>query len=182
MKMGFGKFIRNGVGLIGKTALGVADTYTGGLASKIAKGSVKFLNRNAGTIGKVARTIGKNFLSDETRNKLTDYTRAAIKYMPEGKVRTALNKISQAAQGKKVKQHKNLLTPEEMKAAVKNPAAFKAKQAKLAEHEKAVQQKHAERKQRHEERRAAKLNGGSSKTTPTTAPGNEKTKSNQVFL
>ncbi len=173
--MGFGKFLRNGVGLLGKTALGVADAYSGGLASKVAKGSVNFLDRNAGTIGKVARTLGKNFLNDETRNKIYNYTRTAIKYMPEGKVRTALNKISQAAQGKKIKQHKNLLTPEEMKAAVKNPEAFKAKQAKLAEHEKAVQLKHDERKQRHEQRRAAKI-------TPTTAPGTNVLKNTQVIV
>lgn len=144
--MGFGKFIRQGVGLLGKAAMGVADSYTGGLASKVVNSGVKFLDKNAGVIGKVAGTLGKHFLSDDTRNKIQNLTHTAIKYMPDGSVKTALNKISQAAQGKKVKDGANLKTPDQIKWAVKHPEEYKAKQAQIAAKHEARKEKHAAQK------------------------------------
>ncbi len=147
--MGFGSYIRQGIGLLGKTAMGVADHYSGGIASKLAHSGVKFLDKNAGVIGKVARTLGKSYLSDETRGKIQNYAQQAIKYMPDGSIKTALNKISQAAQGKKVKEGAKLKTPDQIKWAVQHPEEYKAKQAQITAKKEA-------RKEKHEALKAAK--------------------------
>ena len=130
--MGFKSYIKQGVGLLGKVGMGYADSLTGGLASKVVHSGVKFLDKNAGVIGKVARTLGKNYLSDETRGKIQNYAQQAIKYMPDGSIKTALNKISQAAQGKKVKEGAKLKTPDQIKWAIKHPEEYKAQQAQIA--------------------------------------------------
>ena len=65
--MGFGKFIRKGVGLLGKAGMQYADSLTGGLASKVVNKTTDIVNQHAGLIGKVASTVGKHFLTDDQR-------------------------------------------------------------------------------------------------------------------
>ena len=99
--MGFFKSLVKGALKHGTGALmNVANTATGGLASKVSNSIVSGAKNNAGLIGKVASGIGKHVLSDSTRNKLSSIADKAIKYIPNGEVRTALTKINNVAQGR----------------------------------------------------------------------------------
>ena len=98
--MGFRKYIRNGIGLAGKAAMGYLNSASGGLAGQVLDRATNFVDKHSGVIGKVAKSVGKNFLDDETRNKMSNYADRALKYIPEGKIRTALSKINNVAQGR----------------------------------------------------------------------------------
>ena len=94
------KFIKTGVGLATKHLMNFANNHTGGLAGKLVNTAIDGVNKHAGIIGKVAQGIGRNLLSDETREKLSNFADSAIKYIPKGSVRTALEKVNNAAQGR----------------------------------------------------------------------------------
>lgn len=97
--MGLAKdFIQGGVGLLGKAAMGVADHYTGGLASKFVNKGLDAVNRNSGLIGKVAGNIGRSVLSDSTRNKMANAANKAIEYLPSGKVKDTLKSLNESTQ------------------------------------------------------------------------------------
>ena len=98
--MGFGKYIRSGVGLLGKTAMNYANGLTGGLAGQVLDKATDLVSNNAGLIGKVAKTVGNSFLNENTRNKISSFTDKAMKYIPEGKIKTALSKVNNVAQGR----------------------------------------------------------------------------------
>ena len=100
--MGFGKYIRSGIGLLGKTAMNYANGLTGGLAGKVLNTATDLADKHSGLIGKVAKTVGEHFLDEKTRNKISSYTDKAMKYIPEGKIKTALSKINNVAQGRDV--------------------------------------------------------------------------------
>ena len=94
------KFIKTGVGLATKHLMNFANNNTGGLAGKLVDSAINGVNKHAGLIGKVAQGIGRKVLSDETREKLSNFADSAIKYIPKGSVRTALEKVNNAAQGR----------------------------------------------------------------------------------
>ena len=98
--MGIGKYIRSGVGLLGKTAMNYANGLTGGLAGQVLDKATDLVSNHAGLIGKVAKTVGNNFLNENTRNAISSFTDKAMKYIPEGKIKTALSKVNNAAQGR----------------------------------------------------------------------------------
>lgn len=99
----FKKLIKGAVGAAGKHLMGMANAATGGIAGKLVDTVVQGANKHAGIIGKVARGIGRAVLSDETRNKLSNFADSALKYIPGGAVKTALKKINNAAQGREHK-------------------------------------------------------------------------------
>ena len=96
----FKKFIKTGIGLASKHLMNFANSATGGLAGKIINTAVDGVNKHAGIIGKVAQGIGRKLLSDKTREKISNLADTAIKYIPKGNVRTALEKVNNAAQGR----------------------------------------------------------------------------------
>lgn len=96
----FKKFIKTGIGLASKHLMNFANSATGGLAGKIVNTAVDGVNKHAGIIGKVAQGIGRKLLSDKTREKISNLADTAIKYIPKGNVRTALEKVNNAAQGR----------------------------------------------------------------------------------
>ena len=98
--MGFGKYIRSGVGLLGKTAMNYANGLTGGLAGQVLDKATDLVDKHSGLIGKVAKTVGNSFLNENTRNKISSFTDKAMKYIPEGKIKTALSKVNNVAQGR----------------------------------------------------------------------------------
>lgn len=95
--MGFFKnMVRNAVGLAGKTVGDWANSVTGGLAGKVGN----LVKENAGLIGKVAGGLGRAVLSDNARNFLSKAADKALKYIPNGSVKDALQKMNNAAQGR----------------------------------------------------------------------------------
>ena len=96
------EIIKGGVGLGGKLLMGAADSFSGGLASKLLDASAGGLTKHAGVIGSVARGLGESFLSDSTRNKIANIADTALKYVPDGKVKTALSSINKSAKGESV--------------------------------------------------------------------------------
>lgn len=97
----FKKFIKTGIGLASKHLMNFANSATGGLAGKVVNTAIDGVNKHAGIIGKVAQGIGRKLLSDKTREKISNFADTAIKYIPKGNVRTALEKVNNAAQGRK---------------------------------------------------------------------------------
>ena len=77
-----------------------ANSATGGLAGKIVNTAIDGVNKHAGVIGKVAQGIGQKLFSDKTREKISNFADKAIKFIPKGNVRTALEKVNNAAQGR----------------------------------------------------------------------------------
>ena len=100
--MGFGKYIRKGLGIAGKSIMSYANNMTGGLAGKVLDKSTDLVSKHAGLIGKVANTVGQHFLSEDTRNKISNYADKALKYIPEGNIKSALSKVNNIAQGRDV--------------------------------------------------------------------------------
>ena len=98
--MGIGKYIRSGVGLLGKTAMNYANGLTGGLAGQVLNKATDLVDKHSGLIGKVAKTVGNNFLNENTRNAISSFTDKAMKYIPEGKIKTALSIVNNVAQGR----------------------------------------------------------------------------------
>ena len=95
--MGFFKnMVRNAVGLAGKTIGDWANAVTGGLAGKVGN----LVKDNAGLLGKVAGGIGRAVLSDKARDFLSKAADKALKYIPNGSVKDALQKMNNAAQGR----------------------------------------------------------------------------------
>ena len=94
------KFIKTGIGLAGKHLMNFANSATGGLAGKIVNTAIDGVNKHAGVIGKVAQGIGQKLFSDKTREKISNFADKAIKFIPKGNVRTALEKVNNAAQGR----------------------------------------------------------------------------------
>ena len=94
------KFIKTGVGLATKHLMNFVNNHTGGLAGKLVNTAIDGVNKHAGLIGKVAQGIGRNLLIDDARKKLSNFADSAIKYIPKGSVRTALEKVNIAAQGR----------------------------------------------------------------------------------
>lgn len=92
--------IKGVAGLGGKLLMGAADNFTGGLASKLLDATSGSLKRNSGLIGKVAKGIGTSLLSEKTRGRIANIADTALKYVPEGKVKSALSAINDPAQGK----------------------------------------------------------------------------------
>lgn len=100
-KMGFMKhFIRDGIGIAGKTLMNAADVYSGGLASKLTDKGLNAIQKNSGIIGKVAGGIGRFVLSDSFRDKMSNAANQAIKYLPNGKVKDTLKSLNDSAQNK----------------------------------------------------------------------------------
>ena len=99
--MGFLRnIVKDGIGLIGKHAMNVANGATGGLAGTTMHMINHSLNANAGLIGKVARGLGRKLLSDNVRGKLSNAADKAINVLPSGPMKDALSKINNIAQGK----------------------------------------------------------------------------------
>ena len=96
----FKKLIKTGIGLASKHLMNFANSATGGLAGKVVNTAIDGVNKHAGIIGKVAQGIGRKLLSDKTREKISNFADKAIKYIPKGNVRTALEKVNNAAQGR----------------------------------------------------------------------------------
>ena len=94
------KFIKRGIGIAGKNLMNFANGATGGLAGKVVDNVIDGVNKHAGVIGKVAQGIGRPLLSDKARTTISNLADSAIKYIPKGNVRTALEKINNAAQGR----------------------------------------------------------------------------------
>ena len=97
------EMIKGGIGLGGKVLMGAADNFTGGLASKLLNTTTSGLTKHSGLIGKVARGLGENFLSENARGKLANIADTALKYVPEGNVKTALSSINKSAKGESIK-------------------------------------------------------------------------------
>lgn len=96
----FRKFFRDTVGVGSKLLMNAANAASGGLVGKVADAATHTLSNNSGLIGKTMSGLGKAFLSDKTRGKLSGIADAAIKYIPKGNVRDALTKINNHAQGR----------------------------------------------------------------------------------
>lgn len=93
-------FIRDGIGLDGKTLMTAVDMHTGRLASKLLNNRIDVVKNNSEFIGKVARGIGRSVLSDSIREKMSNATTKAIDFLPSGNVKDTLKSINEAAQGK----------------------------------------------------------------------------------
>ncbi len=106
----FKKLIKTGIGLAGKHLMNTANTITGGLAGKLTNTVIEGVNKHSGIIGKVAQGIGKKLFSEETRNKISNFADKALKYIPKGNVRTALEKVNNAAQGRTENNNAKLKT------------------------------------------------------------------------
>lgn len=98
--MGFKSWIRKGIGLAGKHAMNFLNGATGGLAGTIVDKVTDVMNNNGGIIGKVAGKLGRKFLSQKTRDRLSKFADKALDYLPDSKIKSALTKINDAAQGK----------------------------------------------------------------------------------
>lgn len=96
----FRKWARRSIGLGGQLLMGAANAATGGLAGKLADNATGIMKNQSGLIGKTMGSLGKAFLSDNMRNKISNVADAAIKYIPKGNVREALTKINNHAQGR----------------------------------------------------------------------------------
>ena len=94
------KFIKTGIGLAGKHLMNFSNGVSGGLAGKVVDNAIDGVNKHAGVIGKVAQGIGRKLLSDKTRANISNLADTAIKYIPKGNVRTALEKVNNVAQGR----------------------------------------------------------------------------------
>ena len=95
-------FIRDGIGIAGKTLMNAADVYSGGLASKLTDKGLNAIQKNSGIIGKVAGSIGRSVLSDSIRNKMANAANQAIKYLPSGKVKDTLKSLNDSTQNKSI--------------------------------------------------------------------------------
>lgn len=60
------------------------------------------LTKHAGVIGQIAKGLGESYLSDSTRNRLASIADTALKYVPEGNVKTALSSINKSAKDEAV--------------------------------------------------------------------------------
>ncbi|KAK8897445.1 hypothetical protein M9Y10_015394 [Tritrichomonas musculus] len=100
------ELIKGGIGLVGKVLMGAADNFTGGLASKLLETTIGGLTKHSGLIGKVAKGLGENFLSDNARCKKANIAESALKYVPEGNVKTALSSINKSVKGETVVEPK----------------------------------------------------------------------------
>lgn len=100
------EMIKGGIGLGGKVLMGAADNFTGGLASKLLETTAGGLTKHSGLIGKVAKGLGESFLSDNARSKIANIAESALKYVPEGNVKTALSSINKSAKGETVVEPK----------------------------------------------------------------------------
>lgn len=98
--MGFKSWIRTGIGLAGKHAMNFLNGATGGLAGMIANKVTNDLDNNSGLIGKVVGHLGRKYLSQKTRDRLSRFADKALEYLPDSKVKTALSNINDAAQNK----------------------------------------------------------------------------------
>lgn len=96
----FRKWARRSIGLGSQLLMGAANSATGGLAGKLADNATGIMKNQSGLIGKTMGSLGKAFLSDNMRNKISNVADAAIKYIPKGNVREALTKINNHAQGR----------------------------------------------------------------------------------
>lgn len=94
---------KEGIGLGGKLLLDAADRKTGGLTSKLVNSLTSSLNNHSGLIGKVANLIGHKIFAEETRNKMGNFVDKALEFVPDGKIKDALNNINNSAQGREVK-------------------------------------------------------------------------------
>ena len=94
--MGLLNLVRRGVGLAGKLLGDVANHVTGGLAGKVGN----TIAENSGLIGKIAGTVGRAVVPSKVRNALSTVADAALEIIPEGKVKTALKKMNDAAQSR----------------------------------------------------------------------------------
>ena len=108
----FNNMIRRGVGLAGKTLMRAADGMSGGIASRLLNRTLDYAKSHSCVIGKVAGDVGRRYLSDTVRSKLSNAATKAIDYIPSGKVKDTLKRINQATQNKPLKmtrkKHKQL--------------------------------------------------------------------------
>ncbi len=102
----FKNFVRKAIGTAGRYIGNMANAATGGTAGIAGKWLLNKAHDHAGTIGKVARGLGQQFLSKETRDKLSSAADTALKYLPGGKIKDTLSKINDAAQGRKATSQK----------------------------------------------------------------------------
>ena len=99
----FNNMIRSGIGLAGKTLMRAADGMSGGLAGRLLNRTLDYAKSHSGVIGKVAGDVGRRYLSDTVRDKLSNAANKAIEYIPSGKVKDTLKRINEATQNKPLK-------------------------------------------------------------------------------
>ena len=92
------RLIQNGIGVVGKHLLNMADVSTGGLTSKLFNKTVDYTKNHSGLIGNVIGRLGRSVLNQSIRNKLSDAATNAIKLLPSGKVKDTLKSINESAQ------------------------------------------------------------------------------------
>ena len=88
------RLIQNGIGVVGKHLINLADIPTGGLTSKLLNKTADYAKDNAGLIGNTIGRMGRMVLSQSIRDKLSDAATNAIKLLPTGKVKDALKSIN----------------------------------------------------------------------------------------
>ncbi|KAK8835815.1 hypothetical protein M9Y10_004649 [Tritrichomonas musculus] len=94
----FKKLIKQSIGLGANHLLNLGNSVSSGMFGKGVNYVVNGMDRNAGLIGKLIKDAGQNYFSYNTRKNISNFADKAIKYIPKGKVRTALEKIKSAAQ------------------------------------------------------------------------------------
>ena len=92
------RLVQNGIGVVGRHLINLADVPTGGIASKLLNKTVDFAKDNSGLIGKTIGRLGRNILNQSIRNKLSEAATNAIQLLPSGKVKDTLKSINEAAQ------------------------------------------------------------------------------------
>ena len=92
------RLVQNGVGVVGRHLINLADIPTGGIASKLLNKTVDFAKDNSGLIGKTIGRMGRNVLNQSIRNKLSEAATNAIQLLPSGKVKDTLKSINESAQ------------------------------------------------------------------------------------
>ena len=92
------RLIQNGIGVVGKHLINLADIPTGGLTSKLLNKTADYAKDNAGLIGNTIGRMGRMVLSQSIRDKLSDAATNAIKLLPTGKVKDTLKSINESAQ------------------------------------------------------------------------------------
>lgn len=99
--MGFWRNLASdGIGILGKSLMGAANAATGGLAGTAVDSVVSGAHKHSGLIGKIAKGIGEKYLSEGARKSFASMADKAINFMPAGKMKDALSKINDSAQGR----------------------------------------------------------------------------------
>ena len=92
--------IKKNLGHYGRKLFNVANVASVGRLRGLYNAATDFMDNHSGLIGKVAGHVGKKFLSQNMRDKISNAANEVIDVLPNSKLKGALIKINNAAQNK----------------------------------------------------------------------------------